>query len=74
MARMSADSGEALERLTKRLQSFEPGDTELGMYFLVCLSILAKNAPDVLHFLLDRANEALGFESDSDTGDGETSA
>lgn len=69
MARMTADRAEALDRLTTRMKCFEPGDGELAAYFIVCMAILGNNAPEVLHFILDRANEQLGFASDSDKGD-----
>jgi hypothetical protein len=51
------DRGEALSRLTDRLQSL-PAD-EHAAYMTLMLAILAKNAPDVLTFLLDRADAAL---------------
>ena len=51
------DHGEALERLTAKIN--ELGDDELGAYLLLCMAILAKNAPDVVTFLLDRADQSL---------------
>lgn len=51
------DRGEAMERLTAKLNELEPD--EVGAYFLLCMAILASNAPDVVTFLLDRADERL---------------
>lgn len=60
------DNGEAMERLTTKLK--ELGHDEVGAYFLLFMAILAKNAPDVLTFLMDRADTRLA-ESDCVLGD-----
>ncbi len=51
------DNGEALERLTAKLDELD--SDEVGAYFLLCMAILAKQAPDVVTFVLDRADAAL---------------
>lgn len=51
------DRGEALNLLTDRLRAL-PAD-EHAAYMVLMLGILARNAPDVLTFLLDRADAAL---------------
>lgn len=51
------DRGEALERLTAKLQ--ELPDDEVGPYFLLCMAFLAKNAPDVATFVMDRVDQRL---------------
>lgn len=68
--RVTIDQAHALDRLGKRIASFEPGDTEMGCYFMLCMASLAMHAPEVCTFLLDRANEHLGYESDSSTRPG----
>jgi hypothetical protein len=51
------DRGEALERLTTKVQAL-PED-EVTPYLLLCMAILARNASDVVTFLMDRADARL---------------
>lgn len=51
------DNGEALARVAATVT--ELGVDEAGAYFLLCMSVLAKNAPDVAMFIMDRADRAL---------------
>ncbi len=51
------DNGEAMERITAKLKELD--QDEVGAYFLLCMAILAKNAPDVAVFVMDRADERL---------------
>lgn len=55
------DRGEAQERLTARVQGL-PEDLQTP-YLLVVCSILATNAPDVLTFLMDRADAIVAEEA-----------
>ncbi|WP_325598662.1 hypothetical protein [Nocardioides sp.] len=48
------DRGEAMDRLTRTVQAL-PED-EQAPYLLLALAFLASHAPDVLAFLLDRAD------------------
>lgn len=50
------DNGEALERLTAKIN--ELGD-ELPAYLILCTAFLAKNAPDVAMFIMDRVDQRL---------------
>lgn len=51
------DRGEAMERMTAKLNELD--DDEVGAYFLLCMAILANNAPDVCTFIMDRADQRL---------------
>lgn len=51
------DRGEALTRLTEKVQTL-PAD-EVAPYLLLCFAILARTAPDVMTFLMDRADAKL---------------
>lgn len=51
------DNGEALDRLTAKLKELD--SDEVGAYFLLCMAILARNAPDVCTFIMDRADQSL---------------
>lgn len=56
------DRGEALERLTAMTRELgEQGET----YLLLCMSILAANAPDVATFIMDRADAKLDELADA---------
>jgi len=47
----------ALNRLIAKSASLP--DDERAAYMVLCLAILANHAPEVLHFILDRADERL---------------
>lgn len=51
------DRGEATRRLADSIKDLD--DSEAVGYLLICMGILAKNAPDVATFVQDRADEAL---------------
>jgi hypothetical protein len=51
------DRGEALARLTDKMN--ELGPDEGGVYFMLCMASLAKNAPDVAMFIMDRVDANL---------------
>lgn len=51
------DNGEALQRLTDKLNELD--HDEVGAYFLLCMAFLARNAPDVCTFIMDRADQRL---------------
>lgn len=48
--------GEVLDRLTTKITDL-PAD-DVAPYLLLVVGLLAKNAPDVLDFLMDRADQA----------------
>lgn len=50
------DRGEAMERLISTVQGLP--EEEQAPYLLLVLAFLAQHAPDVLTFLLDRADAA----------------
>lgn len=54
------DRGEALDRLNDRVKALPVDDR--APYLLLCLALLASAAPDVLTFLMDRADERLTDE------------
>ena len=54
---LTADRQEALDRLGEKCLAL-PED-ERAPYMLLCMAILANHAPEVMHFLLDRADERL---------------
>ena len=56
-ARLAGDRMEALERLGTKAASLPVEDR--AAYFFLCMAVLASNAPDVMHFILDRADERL---------------
>ena len=56
-ARLGGDRMEALDRLGAKAAAL-PED-ERASYFFLCMAVLASNAPEVLHFILDRADERL---------------
>jgi hypothetical protein len=51
------DRGEALDRVVSRVTSIPEEDRVA--YLLLCMSILAHNAPDVATFIMDRADARL---------------
>lgn len=60
------DRGEALERLSAKVAA-TPQD-EVASYLLLCMAILAHNAPDVVTFLMDRADARLDDPEAVDRG------
>ena len=57
------DRGEALTRLTEITTTL--AEDEVAPYFLLCMAVLAKNAPDVAHFVMDRADASLELVGDA---------
>lgn len=51
------DNGQAMERLTAKINDLD--HDEVGAYFLLCMAVLAKSAPDVAVFIMDRADHQL---------------
>lgn len=51
------DHGEAIERMTRKLEELD--QDEVGPYFLLCMAVLARNAPDVATFVMDRVDDNL---------------
>lgn len=51
------DNGEAMACMTAKLNDLEPD--EVGPYFVLCMAILANNAPDVARFVMERADQRL---------------
>ena len=61
---MSADESKAaVERIAAKCK--ELGDEDFGTYAFLALGFLAWNAPDVLHFIFDRADAQLGGGRDA---------
>lgn len=63
MTRLAADRAEALDRLGEKCSTLPEG--ERAAYLFLCMAILGNNAPEVLHFILDRADERLAEAEES---------
>jgi hypothetical protein len=57
------DRGEAMARLTEKIT--ELPDDEVSAYMILCMAFLAKNAPDVCTFIMDRVDTTLAKVEDA---------
>lgn len=48
---------QAMQQMTSKIESLD--DDEVGPYFVLCMAVLTKHAPDVARFVMDRADAAL---------------